>query len=207
MIKKAVITGDIIKSRNIKDKEKLVNVLQYIFDDLTSQFEFDNPFDIYRGDSFQALIGQPKDSLRIATLIRLGLQMNGMRWDARIGIGIGTVSYTNQNIKISNGLAFELSGRGLDEIKKTKKRIQIKVENEKINKQLETFNRLAEAIIRRWSKKTAEVVYSLLLFNETQKQIALKIGISQSAVQQRIAAADFETIIMYIRYFENDLAL
>jgi transcriptional regulator with XRE-family HTH domain len=51
------------------------------------------------------------------------------------------------------------------------------------------------------------VVYRTLLFGETQKQIAKKLGVSQSAIQQRLAAADFDAIITYIRYFENNLNL
>jgi hypothetical protein len=207
MTQKAVITGDVVKSKNISDKEKLVKALRAIFNDLSLQFSFDNLFEIYRGDSFQALLSNPQDALRIALLIRLGLLQNENRWDARLGIGLGQVSYKNENIKISNGEAFELSGLGLDEIKQTDKRIEIKHKSNLINKQLASFNRLTESIMKRWSPKTSLVVYRILLFGETQKQIAKKLGVSQSAIQQRLAAADFDAIITYIRYFENNLNL
>ncbi len=203
---KSVITGDIIKSRDIEDKNLLITTLQNLFNEISEQFSFIESFEIYRGDSFQALLDDPKYALRIALLIRLGLRKKSFTkklWDARIGIGIGAINYLKKNIKISNGKAFEFSGLSLDSIKESHhKRIQISTSDLQLNKQLEVFNELSDAIIKRWSKKSAEVIYRQLLYKETQKNSAKQLGISQSAVQQRMTAADFNAINAYIRYFE-----
>ena len=201
-MEKAVLTGDIILSKTIGDKAFLIKTLQKVFTDLAQQFTFDNPFDLYRGDSFQALLSNPKEALRIVFLIRLALRKANL-WDARIGIGVGSVSFQQQDIRISNGEAFELSGKALEEIKNSTQRISIKTSNIDLNKQFNVMSLLSDAISKRWSKKTAEVLYIKLLNNRTQKEVAKELHISQSAVQQRMAAADFNAISTYIHYFEG----
>lgn len=204
----SVITGDIIKSRTIEDKDLLLHTLQAIFSEISKTFSFIETFEIYRGDSFQAILNNPEHSLRVALLIRLGLRKEspkGEKWDARIGIGIGGINFLKENIKISNGEAFELSGLSLDSIKDSDRRMQITTTVSAFNQQLEAFNELANAITARWSKKSAEVIYRQLLYNETQEMSAKHLGISQSAVQQRMAAADFDAINAYIRYFEYSI--
>lgn len=39
-------------------------------------------------------------------------------WDARISVGIGATEYKGESIVVSDGEAFRLSGRGLDNIEK-----------------------------------------------------------------------------------------
>jgi len=205
---KAVITGDIINSRKIADKELLMSVLQNLFIEINTRFSFQNQFEIYRGDSFQTLLENPKQALRIALLLRLGLRKqspDAVIWDARIGVGIGAVNYLNEDIKISNGEAFELSGTSLDTMKKSDQRIQIQVSDSDLNAQLKILNTLADAIVNRWSINASEVIYRQLLFGETQSQIAQKLNISQSAVHQRFANANFDAINTYISYFEQHI--
>jgi len=210
MDKKAVLTGDIINSRKVVNKALLLSTMQNLFNELSKQFSIENQFEIYRGDSFQALVSNPKKSLRLAILIRTGLLKEsplGEIWDTRVGIGIGEVSFLQKNIKISNGAAFELSGRALDDIKRSERRTHIQSADTTLNKQLEILNTLTDAIVNRWSKNASEVIYRQLLYGETQKEIGKKLNISQSAVQQRFASANFDAINAYISYFEKNLTL
>lgn len=205
---KSVITGDIINSRNINDKALFINILKNILAEINQIYEAESPFEIYRGDSFQALYAKPTYSLRIALLIRLGLLKESPKsesWDARVSIGVGKVNFQNEDIKISNGEAFERSGEALDQMKNDNRYISVNTGNRVLNKQCDTLNTLADTIISRWRKKSAEVIYLILLKNYTQEEIATELAISQSAVQQRLAAANFKAINAYIRYFENTL--
>lgn len=205
---KSVITGDIINSRNISDKTLFINSLQNILSDINEVYQAENPFEIYRGDSFQSLYPKPTFSLRIALLIRSGLLKESPKsetWDARISIGLGEVNFQDKDIKISNGDAFERSGITLDRMKNEDRFLSVISGDESFDKQLQTLNTLTDAIISRWSKKSAEVIYLTLLKDYTQEKIAQVLGISQSAVQQRLAAANSKAINAYIRYFENTL--
>lgn len=205
---KSVITGDIINSRNISVKPLFINSLQNILSDINEVYQAENPFEIYRGDSFQSLYPKPTFSLRIALLIRSGLLKESPKsetWDARISIGLGEVNFQDKDIKISNGDAFERSGITLDRMKNEDRFLSVISGDESFDKQLQTLNTLTDAIISRWSKKSAEVIYLTLLKDYTQEKIAQVLGISQSAVQQRLAAANSKAINAYIRYFENTL--
>ncbi|MCC7521974.1 MAG: hypothetical protein IT220_10105 [Flavobacteriaceae bacterium] len=206
MSTRAVLTGDIINSRQIQNKDHLINVLHSIFHDIESRFSPENPFEIFRGDSFQVLFKKPTSSLRVALLIKSGLMSQSNEnqiYDARISIGIGSVAFPQNNVKIANGIAFELSGMNLDLMKEKGRGIAINSSQSKNNSTLETMNVLLDALLSKWTKNAAEVVYLSLLFGFTQSEIAEKLHISQSAVQQRLASAQYDAIYTYIRYFEN----
>lgn len=206
MSNRAVLTGDIINSRMIQNKAHLIKTLQKIFSDAEAQLSAETPFEIFRGDSFQVLLKKPSQSLRMALLIRSGLlhlsEVN-TTYDARISIGIGSVEFPQKNINIANGLAFELSGTHLEIMKEKGQKLSIRSTHEKTNTTLETMNILMEALIGKWTTNAAEVVYLSLLNKGTQSEIAEKLHISQSAVQQRLVTANYEAINAYIRYFEN----
>jgi len=206
MSTRAVLTGDIINSRQIQNKDHLINVLHSIFHEIESRFSPENPFEIFRGDSFQVLFKKPTSSLRVALLIKSGLMSQSnenQMYDARISIGIGSVAFPQNNVKIANGIAFELSGMNLDLMKEKGRGIAINSSQSKNNSTLETMNVLLDALLSKWTKNAAEVVYLSLLFGFTQSEIAEKLHISQSAVQQRLASAQYDAIYTYIRYFEN----
>lgn len=202
----AVITGDIIDSKEIENKEHLINSLNNIFQSLESNFSFYYPFEIFRGDSIQGVLKHPKYTLRILYLLKSGLitkSLDNHLYKIRLSAGIGSIIFLQNDIKISNGRGFELSGTELDKMKFTRKTIAITTENEKRNAMLIVMNQFSEVIFQKWSKQAAEVVYLSLLNDYTQKEIAQILNISQSAVQQRLSAAHFDTINQYIRYFEN----
>lgn len=208
MNRKAVITGDIIHSRKIEDKATLLRVLNRLFRELSGQYTFTRGFEVFRGDSFQAVVEKPHQALRIAILIRLGLYSYAPKtqvWDARIGIGIGTIQFLEENVTSANGEAFENSGQSIDQIKGSDRRIHIKTTDTSLNRQLNVLNILNDGLSSNWTKKSAEVMYRYLLFGETQQEIAETLRISQSAVQQRLKTGKTEVLIAYIRYFEKEL--
>ena len=122
----AVITGDVINSSRIEGD--YTKVLLAISKDILKYQDPRFIFELYRGDSFQALISEPEKALLMSFIIRSGLRRNTSSkklesiWDARISIGFGKIK--NQSIdstsKIGSldGEAFVLSGRTLDAMKK-----------------------------------------------------------------------------------------
>lgn len=202
----AVITGDIINSREIENKELLIKILNEIFHEIEEKFNFIYPFEIFRGDSMQAVLKNSKYALRVIYLLKSGLLSKSSEYqlyNIRIVAGIGKVDFLQKDVKISNGSAFELSGTELDNLKHLGKTISVMTESKKYNEMLSVMNTFAEVCIQKWSKLSAEVVFLSLMYNYKQQQIAQILEISQSAVQQRLSSANYEVLLNYIRFFEN----
>lgn len=213
MTYKAVITGDIVHSREVENMHALLNVLKSTISEIKKVFSTKINFEIYRGDSFQMLVAQPEEAMKIALLIRSKLRSSVLisakndanvslesLWDARISIGIGKVSNQSQRVVESTGEAFELSGRQLDEMKNKHERLCITTCWKNMNLQLQVITKLSDAIVSRWTLNSSEAAYRHLLFNETQAEIAKKLNVSQPAVHKRLIIANMEAIKEMLDY-------
>lgn len=202
----SVITGDLVKSRKIKDADiaNVINSLKDTFNEINHQLlNGKGAFEIFRGDSFQGLIPKPDQALLVAIILRAHLRtyepsgvMTGRNKpgkpllfaysDARIAIGIGTVSYNADRITESQGEAFQNSGIAFEAISKENKCLVILTPWEKINSELEVEFQLADALISRWTASTAEAIYHHLLYGKNQKELAAQLKISQPGVHNRL---------------------
>lgn len=190
-----VITGDIVSSSKT-DREALLKDLKAILNNIDkSQQNLKIPFELYRGDSFQGLILRPEDVLKYALLIRAELKKKstGGERDARIAIGIGTVSFMAKTAAESDGEAFRNSGPILDTMKDDNMRLRAKTPWEQVNQELDVSLFLADALINRWTIPQVEVIAESLM-EKKQIEIAEKLRISQSAVNQRLKAGNWEAI-------------
>lgn len=201
----AVLTGD-ISSSSKADRKVLLPDLKAILKNIGDSqkiSDISSNFELYRGDSFQGIIAQPEEALKYTLIIRTHLRKanTATEQDARIAIGIGTISFFSKSIAESDGEAFRNSGPLLDTMKNG---IRIKAITpwEAVNEELEVALVLADAIISRWSASQAEVIEESLRGN-TQVEIATKLGISQSAVNQRLKAANWESIEKLIKRFQQ----
>lgn len=222
-MKKAVITGDIIESTKLSVEQKswLTKALKRTLKIWDTDFNMKS--ELYRGDSFQCLINNPLHALRVALLIKTYIKslnpsevydiyqrknpsnpktILNTQWlfDARISIGIGTVDLEMKSVATSDGEAFHLSGRLLDEIKGSKQTIAIGTDDEK-NDELETEIMLLDNIISRLTALQCEVINLKLLYN-TEVKIANILRIQQSAVNQRSNSGGWHAIDKMVKRFE-----
>ncbi len=202
----AVITGDLVKSRSIKDIDisSVINSLKDTFGEINRLLlNGEGTFEIFRGDSFQGLIPKPELALLIAIIIRARLRtyepsmgnagsnkiIKPMLYsfsDARIAIGVGTIRYNADRITESQGEAFQKSGHSFDVMKKDNERLTIVTPWENINEELEVECKLADALISRWTASTAEAMYHHLLYDINQKELATQLEITQPGVHKRL---------------------
>jgi len=202
MDKNAVITGDLVKSRSIKntDIEPVISSLKNTFNEINIHLlDGKGDFDVFRGDSFQGLIPKPELALRVAIIIRAHLRtyepsgndkidkpiLNAYS-DARIAIGIGTINYKAERISESQGEAFEKSGYALDALKRENNRLIIVSPWENINNEFSVECKLADAIINRWTASTAVAMYHHLLYGKNQKELAKELKITQPGIHKRL---------------------
>lgn len=210
----AVLTGDIINSSKLKvaDRKKLLEALISLFDNYKvrsrNNLKLKVAFEIYRGDSFQGLLDAPEQSLLMALLVRTYLQSKvtvGSRLiasDARIAIGLGSVSVLAATLAESDGEAFRFSGRLLDTLKKQPNQIAIKSRRLTLDDEVNTSLVLLEGIISKWTALQAEVVYYKLL-GYTEVVIAEILKIKQPAVNQRAKAASWIAVERLLIRYQN----
>ena len=203
-----VITGDIVGSRKVVDKQELLDVLHGALDVLGERFQA--RAETYRGDEFQVLIPDPANCVLAALLIRAAIithsPSKSQMWDARIAIGIGTVETPLDRIAESSGEAFVLSGRGLDTLSKSSDRFCILTNSAAIDHQLSLVTRMVDDIISHWSHYSAEVAYYSLLYNESQQALAKRLERSQPTIHSRLATAKLELVRAYINYTSEILS-
>ena len=211
----AVITGDVVGSSAVKDRAFLNKTLRQAFNAIKAEKEYGvvRPFEIYRGDSFQGVL-HPAHALRAALSIRARLRQwkgpgiisfaaktaksgkqqltlpLGFLPDARIAIGIGTVSYRSSKVIESDGQAFKLSGHALDGIGGSINRLALLTPWDEVNAEFNVSLKLLDAVLNKWSSASAQAMFLLLAKDVTQSELSDMLDISQPAVHKRLAAAD-----------------
>ncbi|GHA32210.1 hypothetical protein GCM10007103_12320 [Salinimicrobium marinum] len=213
----AIITADLVDSSLYEDDllETVLNELKKEFNEIQHLYEAqDIRFNIFRGDSFQGIIKEPQNALRIALQIKAAVNQlqsgenkknnraSSKVADFRMALGIGTIDFERDSISESNGQAFQFSGRTLDEMKNESQRTKIKTPVEEINEEFNTSFFLLDMLIEKWSTASAEVVYYSLK-GLKEREIAEKLNISQSAVNQRKKASGWEAISRLVDRYEQ----
>lgn len=198
---KGVITGDIIESSaiQIKYRDFLLKSIREIADELSVIEPL--RIEMFRGDSFQAVIDSPENAIKIAVLLRAGLKGHTPKeckkpWDARLSIGVGTISYHADNTVLSDGEAFQYSGRTLDEM--GKRRLVVKTRWADVNEELQVSGAFADEVISSWSVPQSQAAYQALLYNTSQKEIAHKFQKSAQNISKLLGAAKLNLVQMYI---------
>lgn len=188
---KAVITADIVNSTKIEETNRylLVDELDNIIQDLKRLSSL--RCEMYRGDSFQVLVDDVKYCLEIAVLIRLGLKKSNLlkntKLDARMAIGVGDVSYEHEQVILSDGEAFRLSGRTFDKLNKRRLLIATNINNmdEPLNVMLAFIDELLEGL----SYTQSKYLYDSLLYNMSQMELANVYNTSQPNIAKHLKSA------------------
>ncbi|SEK44276.1 SatD family (SatD) [Maribacter orientalis] len=194
----AIITGDIINSED-HPSSQWIDLLKEYFNQFGAS---PMNWEIYRGDEFQLKVTE-KNALFSA--IRIKSMLKAIRGlDVRMGIGIGLETYVGAGVTESNGPAYQRSGRNFESLKESKVNLSITTGIEEKDRTLNLILRLALDFMDDWSVVSAEIV-TLVLDHPTysQKVIAQKLGIKQSAVSQRLKRARLDLVLDVLSYYEE----
>ena len=194
----SVITGDIINSKKNVPRTWLVPLKK----ELNRIGEDPKYWQIYRGDSFQAVINKPEEALLTVMKIKAALKsISGM--NVRIAIGIGGRNYNAAKVTESNGSAFVHSGEKFESLNREKQNLAIKSDWPKFDNEMNLYLKLALIAMDNWTVNAAEIV-KVAMENpaKSQRQLGVMIGIKQSAISTRLRRAYYEEIMevneMYI---------
>lgn len=196
----AVITGDIINSDRYPASEWIGILKQH----LSLQGETPMDWEIYRGDEFQ-IRTTPEKALQTAIQIK-ALIKSINKLDVRMGIGIGTETFTGSSVSQSNGKAYQRSGRIFETLKEQKLNLAIVTGDEKGDSTLNLMLKLALNFMDDWSSVSAHMVsISLEKPNVSQQEVADQLKIKQSAVSQRLKRARMDLVLDLLKYYEENL--
>ena len=204
---KAVITADIVNSTKIEEAHRylLVDELDNIIQDLKRLSSL--RCEMYRGDSFQVLVDDVKYCLEIAVLIRLGLKKSNLlkngKLDARMAIGIGDVSYEHEQVILSDGEAFRLSGRTFDKLNKRRLLVATNINDvdEPLNVMLAFINEFLEGL----SYTQSIYLYDSLLYNMSQMELANVYHTSQPNIAKHLKSAKENLFRLFFDFAEKTL--
>jgi SatD family (SatD) len=187
----AVITGDITNSKTI-DPKLWLRPLKKELDSIGSSPKY---WEIYRGDSFQAIISKPEDALRTAIKIKATLK-SVQDMDVRMAIGIGNRTHNAQKVTESNGSAFVHSGEKFELLKKEKQNLAIKSDWPDFDKDMNLFLKLSLIAMDNWTVNAAEIVKTAMENpDKLQEELGQIVGIKQNAISNRLKRAYYDEIM------------
>ncbi|MFW6180981.1 MAG: hypothetical protein ACOC8N_04465 [Spirochaetota bacterium] len=203
----AVVTGDLVKSELfIRKRKQVLDLLNTALRELEDVRQGEVwVSDIHRGDAFQIVTNDAEQALRIALFMRARLMQHsveGRVLEARLAVGIGGIQYLDRNnMAESDGQAFRLSGRSLEEMTPYR-RLVMSTSDEELNRVLQVVSALIDAVSARWSREQAAAV-SHWVFGGTQAAVADALGISQPAVHQRLQRAGHFALDICLKQFKS----
>ena len=192
----SIITGDIIESQKVKTIDWIED-LKELFNHFGAE---STDWEIYRGDSFQIEINDPKEALWAA--IRIKAFLKSKKMDARMGIGIGSKPKSNLKISERSGKVFIHAGQVFDSLKKDKITMGIKTSNSIVDETLNLMLQLALTIMDNWPQQSAEYVFAAIENPTlTQKELGLILNIQQASVSRRSIRSHFDLIMKFESFY------
>lgn len=210
----ATISADIVSSTSLS-KDETIELKQKI-EELFILLEEKYPNFWGRqikGDYIECLVPNVSNALRVAFIIKSCIksfevaQKNEKKtfqtYGARIAIGIGNMRIVDKEQGIMDGEAIYLSGRAVENMGSPNKgTLTIEIDNEQLSMPLRTVALLTDALINNATKRQSEVLYYKLLSTK-EIDIAERMGIKQSSVNEHSTLAKWYCIEEALNYFEQ----
>lgn len=202
----AVLTGDVVDSRCVKDRPRLY---QRLDDGLASLAQrHGGRAERFRGDGFQLALPHPGSALTAAVALRAALIQHSepeQRWDARIAIAVGPARWQpGQRLADADEPPFVQSGLALDTLGQGDDRLAL-APDKRDDGSLALLLRYVDALIAGWSTYSAQVVGLSLAGSPSQQEMAERLGIRQPSVNKRLRAARWALLVDTLAHFEARL--
>jgi hypothetical protein len=197
----AVVTGDIVNSTKLleQQEERLIKALKLFLKGYVYGF--------FRGDSFQVYVKKPADALRLALACRaLAIEITGQEEtevcsDIRAAVGIGGIINPIRDLGTAKGDAFILSGRLLDDLQQTDRRLSIRCGKPLADIGLQVIADYLDNIFKSMTGKQAAVIVELLQ-GTTQQQLTVTLSKSKSTISQLANAGRWPEIERLLKQYE-----
>ncbi|MFD2744262.1 MULTISPECIES: SatD family protein [Sphingobacterium] len=190
-MKHTILTGDIVNSRMVDGKlwrAQLHAVLS----------NYAENYDIYRGDSFQAILSLEKSIICTIVLMAKLQTIDGVR--VRVGVGIGEVDATANTVKESTGEAYIRSGEAFDDLRRDL--FKMNSPWPEMDRTINIMMGLCTEIMSRWTVNMAES-FAAAIENPEKSQVELAKLLKrkhQSQLSTELTKAGFNKIHESVNY-------
>lgn len=210
----ATISADIVSSTSLS-KDETIELKQKIEEQFVLLKEKYPNFwgRQIKGDYIECLVPDVSHALRIAFIIKTCIKSFGIvekkgtknfqTYGVRIAIGIGNMRIVDKEQGIMDGEAIYLSGRAIENMGSPNRgTLTIEISDKQLAMPLRTVALLTDALINNATKRQSEVLYYKLLSTK-EMDIAEKMGIKQSSVNEHSTLAKWYCIEEALNYFEQ----
>lgn len=225
----AIISADIISSTSLTEDELslLSKRIKEIFVILENKYNKDgiNFFGrLIKGDYIECYLKNPADALRVGLIIKSIVKSFAInekfekesrkrklfkQFGIRMAIGVGKMRTLNFKEGIMDGEAIYLSGRKINEQKNyNKEKITIKntlffeSNDEELTERFSVIFGLLDRLFVSMTVRQSEVLHYKLL-EISEQEIAQKLEMSQSSVNQHSTASGWNVIEQAVKYYEQ----
>lgn len=196
------IIGDIKGSRKIQNRAIVQEELKQALAGINEQYSNDiaSKFTVTLGDEFQGLLYSGANTMSI--VLDIERRMDPIR--ARFGIGVGEISTDiDRELAIgADGSAYYKAREAIEYLKRKEKRnksgeadIRLEVDGtEHMTVELiNTILSLMTAIKTSWTDRQRQAIWDMLEHQDSQSDVAQRLGIAQSSVQKNLTKGSYYT--------------
>lgn len=210
-----ILSADVVDSTSLDEISivELNETVENCFADIYDYLSYDFWGRLVKGDSIECCMKNPNETLRLALLLKCVIKWWAdnqecsttlQQFGIRFSIGIGKMRIINQQKDIMDGEAIYIAGRNLDKITYSyfTSSFDMNSKYREFSYLIDNNIKLLDEIINSLSAKQSAVVYfKLLKFTETE--IAQKLNISQSSVNNRLRLSRWKYIHQTIKLYES----
>jgi hypothetical protein len=191
----AVMIGDLVGSRTARDRRRLHRVLARALDDLNALLDPAEPLRITAGDEYQGTFATLGGALQASLLLRLALLPEH---DVRHGIGHGAVRVLEDEPRVEDGPGWWAARAAIESVAAAESRpatrglrtayVVAQDADDPLRGGAAAVNAalaLRDTTVSGLSERSVSVLRGLLA-GDTQRDVAAALGISASAVSQRV---------------------
>lgn len=201
MARIAVLTGDLVRSRQLSDAE-----LETAFAALAASAAqiarwAGGPLHLTRnrGDGWQAILTRPTLDLRAALTLCAALAALGPGFGTRIALARGAGQLDGPDLNRAQGPAFIAAGQTLDTMADPCRLTHAG------RGALGAATRLADVLAQGWTRSQARAIgFALAPTPPKQAEIAQALGITQQAVSKSLDAAHYDALSTALALIEED---
>lgn len=204
----AVLTGDVIDSRKVEDRQRLYALLDQTLAGLAARHG--GRGERFRGDGFQLALPRATAAMEVAIALRAALIEHSeadQRWDARIAVAVGPASWPDSDrLATADSEPFVRSGQDLDGLSEHGVHLSLALIDETDDGSLALLTRYLDDMVASWSRYSAEVIRLSLERETSQQAMADHLGIRQPSVHKRLRAARWPLLADTLTYLSERLA-